>query len=253
MADNYSATAGSGLTFAADEIAGVKHARVKIEVGVDGAATDVSASNPMPVGGAAADDAAVSGNPVPMGGTYQATPDEIDTGDIGIVRLSARRGQIVVPDFHSVVLSNSSVSGYGDIEVSTVGELSSYTIPTTAFFNGADAGFNSNARHIKIPMGVAGWRDCEIIFQNQLGTNCQFTVKAMATWDTNWLSIYAIYDVTVNSASSASIAPYAAGTGGVSWVAVPALVNPNAYLIVSIDPVADPSSGYFALSVARRA
>lgn len=251
MADNYSATAGSGLTFAADEIAGVKHARVKIEVGVDGAATDVSASNPMPVGGAAADDAAVSGNPVPMGGTYQATPDEIDTGDIGIVRLSARRGQIVAHDFHSVLLSNGSVSGYGDIQVST-SEYSGYAAPTTAFFNGSDVGFNANPRYILIPMGVAGWRECSIIFQNQLGTNCQFTVKGLTVWDTGGLSALAIYDATVNSAGAAAVTPLAAGTGAVTWATVAALSSPLAYLMVVLDPVGDPFSGYCAISIARR-
>ena len=54
MADNVTVFPGSdGTAFdvAADEIAGIKHQRVKVEIGVDGTATDVSASNPMPVTG----------------------------------------------------------------------------------------------------------------------------------------------------------------------------------------------------------
>lgn len=50
MADNVvldSMTGGD--TVAADDIGGVKHQRVKIEVGADGAATDVSATNPLPI------------------------------------------------------------------------------------------------------------------------------------------------------------------------------------------------------------
>ena len=49
MADNVGYTPGSGATIAADEIAGVLHQRVKVGIGGDGEATDISASNPMPV------------------------------------------------------------------------------------------------------------------------------------------------------------------------------------------------------------
>ena len=49
MADNVGYTPGAGATVAADEIAGVLHQRVKIGVGADGVATDVSDANPIPV------------------------------------------------------------------------------------------------------------------------------------------------------------------------------------------------------------
>lgn len=49
MADNVGYTPGSGATIAADEIAGVLHQRVKVGIGGDGVATDVSDANPMPV------------------------------------------------------------------------------------------------------------------------------------------------------------------------------------------------------------
>lgn len=49
MADNVGYTPGSGATVAADDIGGVLHQRVKIGVGADGSATDVSEANPMPV------------------------------------------------------------------------------------------------------------------------------------------------------------------------------------------------------------
>lgn len=248
----YDATPGSGLTFGTDLISGKHYPRVKVGHGAEGAITDVSTASPLPVGGAAADDAAAAGNPLPVAGVYQATVDEIDDGDVGRVRLSKRRAQVLVPDFHSVVMYSLSVAGYGDIEVSTTGELSGYAAPTTAFFNGTDVGFTGETRWVKIPMAVAGWRDCSMIFQNALGVNCQFTVKGMTTWDTNWLTLYSVYSATVNSAGSTGVAPYATGTGGVAWVAVPALANPFAHFIVELDPVSDPSSGFIALSIARR-
>lgn len=49
MADNVGYTPGSGATVAADDIGGVLHQRIKIGVGADGKATDVSSTNPMPV------------------------------------------------------------------------------------------------------------------------------------------------------------------------------------------------------------
>ena len=51
MADNVGYTPGSGATIAADDISGVLYQRVKIGIGADGVATDVSATNPMPVSG----------------------------------------------------------------------------------------------------------------------------------------------------------------------------------------------------------
>jgi hypothetical protein len=49
MPDNVGYTPGSGATVAADEIGGVLHQRVKIGVGADGTAVDVSDANPLPV------------------------------------------------------------------------------------------------------------------------------------------------------------------------------------------------------------
>jgi hypothetical protein len=49
MADNVGYTPGTGALVAADEIGGVLHQRVKLGIGDDGVAVDVSESNPMPV------------------------------------------------------------------------------------------------------------------------------------------------------------------------------------------------------------
>lgn len=51
MADNTLLNLGSGGdTVATDDIAGIKHQRVKVEYGADGSATDVSPTTPLPVG-----------------------------------------------------------------------------------------------------------------------------------------------------------------------------------------------------------
>jgi hypothetical protein len=49
MTDNVQITSGSGTAIAADDISSVWHQRVKIEIGADGAAADVSAANPVPI------------------------------------------------------------------------------------------------------------------------------------------------------------------------------------------------------------
>ena len=49
MADNVAFTPGTGATGAADDIGGVMYPRVKISVGADGSATDLSSAAPMPI------------------------------------------------------------------------------------------------------------------------------------------------------------------------------------------------------------
>ncbi len=49
MPDNVGYTPGAGASIAADDIGGVLHQRVKVGIGADGSATDVSDANPMPV------------------------------------------------------------------------------------------------------------------------------------------------------------------------------------------------------------
>jgi hypothetical protein len=49
MADNVGYTPGTGALVAADDIAGVLHQRIKLGIGGDGVAVDVSEANPLPV------------------------------------------------------------------------------------------------------------------------------------------------------------------------------------------------------------
>jgi hypothetical protein len=76
MADNVGYTPGTGATVAADDISGVLHQRVKIGVGGDGVAVDVSSSNPMPI--------SASSLPLPSGASTETTlaAVEVDTSAI---------------------------------------------------------------------------------------------------------------------------------------------------------------------------
>jgi len=83
MADNVGYTPGTGADIAADDVGGVLHQRVKISVGADGSATDVSSANPMPVSAASL--------PLPSGAATAANQPDIATDN----PLDTARGAIV--------------------------------------------------------------------------------------------------------------------------------------------------------------
>ncbi len=59
----------------------------------------------------AADDAAAAGPLFPAAGLYQTTPDEVDDGDLGRLRMSARRASVTKPDSNSLVILNNGGTG----------------------------------------------------------------------------------------------------------------------------------------------
>lgn len=71
MADNVGYTPGTGATVAADDIAGILYQRVKIGVGADGSAVDVSTANPMPISAASL--------PLPSGAATSTNQPDIRT------------------------------------------------------------------------------------------------------------------------------------------------------------------------------
>lgn len=113
MADNTELASGSGGdTIATDDIGGVKYPRSKIVIGADGTNDgDVSATNPIPakVTGAAAENAAVSGNPVLIGGRYDATPRTLGDGDVGAPALDAD-GALQISDGGNTITVDGTVN-----------------------------------------------------------------------------------------------------------------------------------------------
>jgi hypothetical protein len=82
MADNFITNAGAGgNTFASDDIAGVHHQRVKVEIGADGAAADVSTANPMPVSDA--------GGSLTVDGTVTLGAGAANIGDVDVLSVPA--------------------------------------------------------------------------------------------------------------------------------------------------------------------
>lgn len=99
MADNVELDAGSGgATVAADDIAGVHYQRVKINYGVDGSATDVSDTNPLPIddaGGSLTVDGTVTAN---LSATDNAVLDDIAASLAGTLTVDASGAAVPVTD-----------------------------------------------------------------------------------------------------------------------------------------------------------
>lgn len=79
MADNIGYTPGSGATIALDDISGVLHQRVKVEYGSDGTATEVDATNRLPVVSAGITNVITGSITRPADTTVYAAGDEISS------------------------------------------------------------------------------------------------------------------------------------------------------------------------------
>ena len=115
MADNINVTQGSGKTIAADEISSVLHQRVKVQYGVDGSATDVSSSAPLPVTGT-----------VDLGATDNAVLDDIVANQTD----NSQKTQIVDASGNAV-----SVTG-NKLDVNATASLSGEAIPVSGATTG---------------------------------------------------------------------------------------------------------------------
>lgn len=205
------------------------------------------------VGSGATDDAAAAGQIFPMAGVYQSTVDEVDAKDVGRVRMSVRRAQMVAPDSRIVFCNSSTVANAGDILVSTTGTTSGFAAPTTAFFNGADAawGVGALSRWIAIPM--VDWRDLEINIYHDIGVNLTISLYNRLSLSTGEIVVKLASISTITSGSSTGFGSNAGGTGAANYNQVAAILNPASYIIVELTAASDPSTGGVAFMAMRRA
>lgn len=133
MADNTTLNSGTGGdVIASDDIAGVKHQRVKISIGADGAAADCSSANPLPVQlsastattevvGDAAHDAAAAGNPVLVGGyASAAAPSDVSADGDAVRAWMLRNGaQATVITAAGALVGGDATNGI-DVDVTRV-------------------------------------------------------------------------------------------------------------------------------------
>lgn len=98
-----------------------------------GTGVTVTPSGTQTVAGAAADDAAASGNPVPIGARFETTPDAVDTGDVGYVAMSSRRA-LHVQVYDSTNNAPAAMGAQGDALSNGADGL--YVIGRNNLFNG---------------------------------------------------------------------------------------------------------------------
>lgn len=125
MADNVSITPGSGITVATDDVgAGVQVQRVKATWGVDGTATDTSASNPLPtsgVGTVAHDAVGTSVNPLLFGGyASAAAPTDVSADGDAVRAWLLRNGAAVAALSAGGALIGGDATNGLDVDVTRV-------------------------------------------------------------------------------------------------------------------------------------
>lgn len=211
-------------------------------------------------GNAPADDGAAAGPIYPVAGLYQAlgNVDEIDTGDLGRSRVTARRAVVRAPDFRSVSATSTNVSSAGDMEVSTSGWSSGYATPTTAFFDGADAGFGAGDRFVRVPMH--NWSSVTFNLYQNLGVNLTVEIYAWITQPPLYTGEGAgsntvmLHTFTLPHLGRILCMPLAGGSAaGAGVITVAALAVPMSWLLLKLTPASDPSSGVIHMGFARRA
>ncbi len=135
------ATIPDGSIVAADRILNVLYQRVKVVYGVDGVATDVSASSPLPVTGA-------------ISGTGTASNvSSLNTNQTILAANAARLGATIANDSTQILYlklgsSSSSTSYTVQMAGSTSGGIAYYEVPFdyTGIITGTWASANGNAR-----------------------------------------------------------------------------------------------------------
>jgi hypothetical protein len=122
MADNVTLNSGSGgATLSTDDISGVQVQRVKVQYGVDGAATDVSDTNPMPIddagGSLTIDNAALS----VTGGGVEATALRVTlaSDSTGTLSVDDGGGALTVDGTVTANLSATDNAVLDQIEINT--------------------------------------------------------------------------------------------------------------------------------------
>ncbi len=184
-----------------------------------------------------------------LAGVYQSTVGVLTAGQRGLARLTSRRAVVTAGDSLTVGMHNTSVSGAGDVEVSTTTALSGFAAPTTAFFDGADGGFGASPRYIRVPM--LGWKEGAFSIYQALGVNITIDIY-LAFGSTLKTLIYS--EGAIASGSTTRFSPLAGGTGAAtSLKVVPALNTPCDYLVFAITPASDPASGAMYFYGSRRA
>ena len=192
MADNITLNPGSdGAVIAADDIGpGVWHQRVKVQYGVDGSATDVSDTNPLPIddaggsltvdnagtfavqgAGDIAHDAADSGNPVKVGAKATNSVE-------GRTQVAANDRTDVLADLNGVLITRPHTT-LEEILSARVSIATGTSTDFTSVFTAGGSGVHNYITTITIYNSSA--TDGFVDFRNAAAGGVVFTAPAPAT------------------------------------------------------------------------
>jgi hypothetical protein len=215
----------------------------------------VSGGVALTIGGAAADDAAASGNPVPIGGVYQDTVTEVGANDIARVRVTLRRAQVQAPDQRQLILTASEPVPSNSDVVSTSG----------AAITAADLEIRDNSAHyFFIPM--QNWRDLTISLQRVVsfsgGSWTKLTISIFGAVSNQIVTGQLGQFEWVNPAWTTISSAGAVGQGGIAgssststtrtYYSVLAMAGAWGFICLQIQADNAPTAGEISLRVARR-
>lgn len=221
MVDNVGYTPGTGALVAADDISGVLFQRIKTTFGVDGVATDVSASDPLPVSAASL--------PLPAGAATETTLAALSA------KFSALGQTTMAASVPVTIASNQS-----DVPVAVTDLTASGNITTQ---NLVPAGAATAGSAVAItPAGRAGLT-IQVTGTYTGALSLQGTVDG-----TTWVTIGGVALLNMGTGvSSATIASAATGifqaeVSGFAQVRVTALAAVTGTAVLSIRAAAAPTS-----------
>lgn len=220
--------------------------------------------------GLGADDgpASAAGYPVPMGATYQyQVVNSVNHDDIGLVRMTARRGLHVAPDIAEFRMSTALIYAGDIVGNATSDSISAAATPIEAFFDGTAVGFTGDPRYLYIPM--AEWSSARISVFDDLNASTAYSLYGLQQGcnDTATLSAAPVLLDTVTlacddgSQQAVTFGVLNVGLAGADdtpaavigsyYRSVPAIAAGWDYLALKIDPGADPTSGEVQVRVYR--
>jgi hypothetical protein len=151
----------------------------------------------------AADDEAAAGELYPAAGVYRATVDEVDSGDVGRVRMSRRRALIHAPDHQYFELDGTTPVPSG----SDIVGLSGATL-VAGDFNIRD----TNNHFFYIPMAERGWRKLSVVFRSTSAFDQVMTVRLILA-ASNALTYGLLGEITMPASAVAAAFVPAGGLG----------------------------------------
>ncbi len=243
MADNFVTNSGTGGdTFAADEITGVKHQRVKVQIGADGSATDVSAANPMPVDLGTDNDVTVTGTvtvdgsavtqpvsaaslPLPSGASTAA--NQLADGHNVTVDNAAGASAVNIQDGGNIITVDGTVTATGPL---TDTELRAVPVPVSGTVTASGPLTDTELRATPVPVSgtvaTGGLTDTELratpvpvsgTVTADAGTNLNTSALSLETTQSDVKTAVELIDDAIVAAGEARVSQKHAAVSGIYW------------------------------------